>query len=216
MECSKIATGLTVIIDVIRACTTIPILFKQGATEIIPVRTAEDAEEYAKLGYLPVGEGRAGRERKVFKYNNSPSEVYGVDFSDKKVVFRSNNATQAILKSKKATDIILSSFVNLDAVVNYIKKKNTDDITIVSLGRLGHKGPEDEFCAQAINLKLKGQDFDFKKMKKEIHESEFAKYVKEKLKRPKDIDIALDLNSCPVVPRVEIDDPNKVIRPAKT
>lgn len=215
MECSKIATGLTVIIDVIRACTTMPILFKRGAIEILPVRTAADAEKYAAQGYLPVGEGKAGRERKIFKYNNSPSDVYKADFTGKKIVFRSNNATQAILNAKKATDIILAAFVNLDAVVNYIKKKKTDDVTIVPLGRLGHKGPEDEYCAQAIYLMLEDQSFNFVDYKREIENNKFAKYIVEKLKRPKDISMALDLNSYPIVPVVDIKNPEKIIKPAK-
>ncbi|MFV1917523.1 MAG: 2-phosphosulfolactate phosphatase [Patescibacteria group bacterium] len=213
MECSKIATGLTVVIDVIRACTTMPILFKNGAVEIIPVRTAEEAEEYAEKGYLPIGEGKAGRERKVFKYNNSPSEVYKKDFSGKKIVFRSNNATQAILNADKATDIILAAFVNIDAVVDYIKKKNTDDITIVPLGRLGHKGPEDEFCAQAIHLQLRGEPYDFEDMKDKINKNKFAKYIKEKLKRPKDISMALELNSYPIIPRVYTRKGKKILKP---
>lgn len=212
MECSKIATGLTAIIDVIRACTTVPILFKQGATEIVPVRTAEDAEEYAKRGYLPIGEGRSGRERKIFKHNNSPSEVSKVDFSGKKIVFRTNNATQAILNAKKATDIILASFVNLDSVVDYIKEKKTDDITIVPLGRLGHKGPEDEFCAQAIYLQLRGEPYDFEDMKDKIREDKFAIYVSKELKRPKDVDMALKLNSYPVIPRVYTVKGEKVLK----
>jgi len=212
MECSKIATGLTVIIDVIRACTTIPILFKNGAIEIVPVRTAETAEEYAKKGYIPIGEGKAGRERKIFKYNNSPSEVYKKDFSGKKIVFRSNNATQGILNAKKATDIVLASFVNIDAVVKYIKDKKTDDITIVPLGRLGHKTPADELCAQAIYLELRGEPYDFEDMKDKINKNKFAKYVIEKLKRPKDISIALDLNSYPIIPRVYTRKGRKILK----
>jgi 2-phosphosulfolactate phosphatase len=216
MECSRIATGTAVIIDVIRACTTVPILFKQGAIEIVPVRTAETAEEYAKKGYLPIGEGKAGRERKVFKYNNSPSEVYKVDFSGKKIVFRSNNATQAILNAKKATDIILASFVNLDAIVDYVNHSRTSVVTIIPLGRLGHRGPEDEFCAQAIKVKLQGEPFDFDDdMKKKIRESKFAVFMAKKLKRVKDIEMALDLNSYPIVPRVYKKKGQKVIRAAK-
>ena len=91
VEGSKEAEGLVVIIDVLRACTTIPILFKQGARKIIPVLTPEDALEYGKLGYVLVGEGEHGHKHDAFHHINSPSEVYKENFSGKDIVLRSNN-----------------------------------------------------------------------------------------------------------------------------
>lgn len=199
---SKEMKGIAVIIDVLRACTTIPILLYQGATKIVPVKTPEEVEEYEKEGYIPVGEGKHGRNHKVFHYNNSPSEVYNVDFTGKNIVIRSNNATQAILHATKAADIILASFVNLDRIVEYIKNHLIKDISLVPLGRLGQKGLEDELCAKAIRLRLKGDQYNFKDMKKRIYNCKCANLVRNVLKKPNDVDMALKLNSYPIIPKV--------------
>jgi len=113
---ARSAHGTAVIIDVFRACTTIPILLYNGAEEIIPVSTVEEAETYKSHGYILIGEVEHGHEHDIFDYNNSPSQVYKTDFTGKKIVFRSNNAAQAILNAKKADDIILASFVNLGSL----------------------------------------------------------------------------------------------------
>ncbi|MFH1127651.1 MAG: 2-phosphosulfolactate phosphatase [archaeon] len=212
VEGSKSATGIVVIIDVLRACTTIPILLKNGAQEIIPVSTLEEAEEYESEGYILIGEGEHGHIHDTYHHNNSPSEIYAIDFTGKKVVLRTNNATQAILNAGKASDIILASFVNLTACAGYIKTHHIKDITLVPLGRLGKKGLEDELCAQAIKSVLEGKPFDFREMKEQISNCETAILVKETLKRPKDVELSLDMDSYPIVPIVCLENSKRIIR----
>lgn len=112
--------------------------------------TPEDAAKYEKLGYVLVGEGEHGNKHDAFHHINSPSEVYIEDFSGKQIVIRSNNATQAILNADKADDILLASFVNLEAIAGYIKKQNASRVSLIALGRLGERGLEDDLCAEAI------------------------------------------------------------------
>lgn len=210
---AKQADGIVIIIDVLRACTTIPILFYKGAKEIIPVTTIEEAERFEKQKYVLVGEGEAGGRHNAFHHNNSPSEVYKEDFTGKSIVLRSNNATQAILNVEKAEEIVLASFVNLEAVANYIKDKNPKKVTMIALGRLGKRGLEDDICAEAIKLSLEGKSFDFENMKKVIYVCDCAKLVRETLGVPKDVDMALELNSYPVVPKIFTEGNMKLIRP---
>lgn len=209
---SKNATGIVVIIDVLRACTTIPVLLKQGITEIIPVKSLEDAESYKDKDFVLIGEGEHGSVHDIFDYNNSPSEVLNKDFSGKNAVLRSNNATQAIHFAEHASDVVLASFLNISAIVGYIKGHHLDEVTIVPLGRLGNKGIEDELCAEVIQCELEGKSYDFDSMRQEIRECETAVLVRETLQRPEDVEIALQLNSYNIVPRVFNEDNTKVIR----
>lgn len=209
---SKSAKGLVVIIDVLRACTTIPILLKQGAKEIIPVSSIEEAAAYKQKGYVLIGEGEHGHSHEVFDYNNSPSEILGKDFKDKKVVLRSNNATQAILSIKEADDIVLASFVNIKAIVNYIKNHHLNTITLLTLGRLGQKSIEDDLCAEVIKNELEGKSYNFDEIREKIYHSPTAILVRETLHRPKDVDTALMLNAFSVLPRVFTEDDHKVIK----
>ena len=204
--------GIVVIIDVFRACTTIPILFSQGAIEIIPVRTAEETKEYMPKRYVLIGEGEYGSVNNVFDYNNSPSEIYDKDFSGKKIVLRTNNATQAIFNSNQASDIILASFVNLGAVVQYIYSCRVKNITLVPLGRMGEKGLEDELCAKAIKYELEEKYYNFEDMRRRIYKCKCAVLVRNILKRPKDVEMGLKLNSYPIVPKVYFENNHKIIK----
>lgn len=207
--------GIVVIVDVLRTCTTIPILFKQGAEEIIPVGTIDDIVRYEKSGYVLVGEGKQGYKHDAFHYNNSPSEVSVENFSGKKIVIRSNNATQAIINTDKAENLLLASFVNLNAVVDYINRQNAAKINIVALGRLGKRSLEDDLCAEAIKKSLEGKSFNFEEMKEKIKKCDCAILVSKTLNKPKDLEMALKLNSYPVVPRVVEESGVKIIIPAK-
>jgi 2-phosphosulfolactate phosphatase len=209
------AEGLVVVIDVLRACTTIEHLFANGMTEIIPVKEPEDALPYKALGYILIGEGDHGSQHDIFDFNNSPTDVLNEDFSGKKGVLRSNNCTQAILNAEKASEIILASFLNIKAVVNYIKNHHIDQVTILALGRLGGKGIEDELCAQVIKAELEGISYDFEAIKDEIKNCPTAILVRETLERPQDVELALMLNAFDIVPRVENENGIKVIRQIK-
>ena len=189
-------------------------LFHQKATEIVPVRTVEDAEKYKSQGFMSVGEIEGGRVHDVFDYNNSPSEVYDKDFSGKRVVFRSNNTSRAILEAGKAWDIILASFVNMGAVVEYIQGHEHGIVTLIPLGRLGTKGVEDELCAQAIQSALENIPFNFDEMSERIAECPTAVMVRDDLQRPQDVTMALQLNSYPLAPVAVSSEGRRVLKSA--
>jgi len=214
IEGSKGAKGIVVIIDVLRACTTIPILLKNGAQEITPVKTAKEAQKYGAKGYILIGEGQHGAVNDTFHYNNSPSEVHDLDFNNKKIVIRTNNATQAILNAEYASEIVLASFVNLDSVANYIQNHHIKDVTLVALGRLGRRGLEDDLCAEAIKARLEGKEINFSGIIGRLYDCECAALVRKQLNKPDDVKLSLQLNTYPIVPKVYLEKGRKVIRPA--
>ncbi len=208
------AEGLVVIIDVLRVCTTLSVLFDRGTKEVIPVRTVEEASAYVSKEYVLIGEGENGIVDTTFQYNNSPSEVLAADVSGRVVVLRSNNATQAILNAGNAQEIVLACFLNARAVAEYVKQQAPNVVTIVALGRKGAAGLEDDLCAEVIKAEILDEVYDFSVMKPQIENCDCALLVRNELGKPEDVTMALALNKYNIVPKVFDDGGKKVIRAA--
>lgn len=167
------AEGLTVVIDVFRAFTTAAYVMNNGAKTIIPVETVEDAFRVKTKHpeWLIMGE-RDGVKVEGFDYGNSPFEVKELDFKGKTLIQRTSAGTQGIVNANKADEIILGSFVTADAIVEYIKSKNPEIVSLVAMGWNGKEiALEDEYLAEYIEMKLQGKKIDFRKLKQKIRKS---------------------------------------------
>lgn len=169
---SKKARGLTVVIDVFRAFTTAAYVMANGAERIHPVSSLEEAFKLGELhpDWALMGE-RGGKKVPGFNYGNSPYEVNSVDFTGCTVVQTTSAGTQGIVNAVEAEEILLGSFVMADAIVEYIKRKNPETVSLVAMGSEGRvKSPEDESLAEYIEKKLTGEEPDFEAMKQRIRE----------------------------------------------
>jgi 2-phosphosulfolactate phosphatase len=149
---AKESVGIAVIIDVFRAFTVEPYIIQNGAKKLIPVGEKQEAyklkEENNEI--ILIGE-REGIKLPEFDYRNSPSQIENIDFTGKIVIHTTSCGTQGIVRAEKAEEIITGSFVNAQAIVQYVKSRNINDISIVSLARIGEKpAEEDELCAKYI------------------------------------------------------------------
>ena len=152
IEGAKQAEGLTVIIDVFRAFSLECYLYDMGVKEIRPIGSIEDA--FALSEKIPnsilVGE-RKGKKCEGFDYGNSPSAVYREHVGGKTVIHTTSAGTQGIVNAQNAEEIITGSLVNAKAIVSYIKSKNPETVSIVSMGTRGIRtNPEDELCAEYL------------------------------------------------------------------
>ena len=153
---AKEATGIAVIIDVFRAFTVEPYIMNNGAKKLIPVGDIEIAYEYKRKdeNCILIGE-RGGRKQDGFEYGNSPSQIQNVDFSGKTVVHTTSCGTQGIVRAVNADEIITGSLVNAKAIAKYIKDKNAEEVSLVSMCRSGEEpAEEDELCAKYIKSLL--------------------------------------------------------------
>ena len=149
---AKQADGLTVNIDVFRAFSLECYLYDMGVKEIRPIGSIEDA--FALSEKIPnsilVGE-RKGKKCEGFDYGNSPSAVDREHVGGKTVIHTTSAGTQGIVNAQNAEEIITGSLVNAKAIVSYIKSKNPETVSIVSMGTRGiHTNPEDELCAEYL------------------------------------------------------------------
>ena len=162
LDGAKIATGLTVIIDVFRAFSVECYLMQNGASLLLPVGDKDDA--YALKREMPncvlIGE-RGGVKLPGFDFGNSPAEVEKVDFTGKTVVHTTSAGTQGIANAKNADEIITGSLVNAGAIARYIKAGGYNDVSLVCMGLDGKKPTdEDTLCARYIEALLKGESID--------------------------------------------------------
>lgn len=139
----------TVVIDVLRASSTIITALTNGAKEIVPVGTVEFAVKVS--GGIFGGQTLLGGERNTkkiegFALGNSPSEYTKEIVTGKSIVFYSTNGSSSIVKAKYSTNLFICSFNNMKAVANHLKKIN-EDIIVLCSGNNNFFSLEDTVCA---------------------------------------------------------------------
>ena len=141
-----------VIIDILRATSVISTAFECGIEAIIPVETLEDALSYKDKDKHIIAAERNTLPIEGFDYGNSPYHYINSDVKGKILALTTTNGTKAIHLAKDHK-VITASFVNIDAVANYLQKDNNDVIILCS-GWKGLFNLEDPIFAGALAAKL--------------------------------------------------------------
>ncbi len=144
-------TGRTVVvIDILRATTTITQALVAGAREVIPCLEIDEARKIA--AGLPdaavLGGERSGRRIEGFHLGNSPAEYTAEAVRDKTVIFTTTNGTRAMQLCRGARRVLLGAFNNLSAVVAELRGE--DDFVLLCAGTDGHVTREDVLFAGAV------------------------------------------------------------------
>jgi 2-phosphosulfolactate phosphatase len=138
-----------VVIDVLRATTSIVTALSNGAKEVIPATSVESATKIsASLGgdvALLAGE-RNGRMIPGFDLGNSPSEFSEGKVRGRSIIFTSTNGSQALVKARYAHELVTCAFINLSAVAEFLAERPRDIVVLCS-GRQGGLSLEDTVCA---------------------------------------------------------------------
>ncbi|HEY8543373.1 MAG TPA: 2-phosphosulfolactate phosphatase family protein [Pseudothermotoga sp.] len=152
-----------VIVDVLRATSTIVTALANGAKCVIPVKTISQARGKKRENTLICGE-RGGIRPRGFDLGNSPKEYF--DVKDKEIILTTTNGTKAI--SMVNSQILYAAcFLNLHAVVDQLK--NHKDVTVICSGQEGKVTYEDVLCAGAIVHELCRNDLtDAARISKEL------------------------------------------------
>ena len=139
----------TVVIDVLRASTTIVQALQNGAREVIPVASVEFAVKVS--GGMFGGQTLLGGERNTkklegFALGNSPFEYTTEVVGGKTIILFTTNGTKAIVKAKFSENLFIAAFTNLNAVANHLVKLDKD-FEILCSGRGNYFSMEDVICA---------------------------------------------------------------------
>ncbi len=137
-----------IVIDVIRATSTLVEALANGARAIFPTVSTEEAVKLA-LGLgredtLLCGE-RKGLKVEGFDLGNSPREFTTEAVGDKQLVMTTTNGTRAFAAAEGADRVLAASFMNLSAVVEALD--GTTDLVIICSGRQNRFALDDALCA---------------------------------------------------------------------
>lgn len=114
-----------VVIDILRATTTICTAFDNGATEILPVSKPEDASALQALGWIAAAE-RQGQTVAGFDLGNSPQDFTRDRVFGKKIAITTTNGTRALQMCEAAKGVYIGAFLNLSALAAELVKQNLD------------------------------------------------------------------------------------------
>ncbi len=116
---------IVVIIDIFRATSTITTAIANGASKIIPVAAVDECialkNHYPE--YITAGE-RDGKVAPGLENGNSPFEYPSAFIQDKVLALTTTNGTKLLHMVSASHQIVIGSFLNLDALAAYLIEQN--------------------------------------------------------------------------------------------
>lgn len=159
-EPAAVQGATVVVVDVIRATTTMVEALAHGARAIYPVVSTEDAVKLAaSLGRedtLLCGERRTLKVE-GFDLGNSPREFTARAVKGKRLVMSTTNGTVALAGAEEGARVLVASFTNLGAVARAVA--GDASVAVVCAGRMGRFALDDAFCAGHL-VRLLPEDAD--------------------------------------------------------
>jgi 2-phosphosulfolactate phosphatase len=148
----RLTGTLTVVVDVLRATTTIVHALAAGC---IAVRFCADVEEARQVAdHLPAGKVLLGGERggtplPGFDVGNSPGEYTARRCKDTTLVLTTSNGTRALVRAVEAERVLAAAFVNFSAACEQIRL-DVRPLHILCAGSAGEPCLEDTLLAGAV------------------------------------------------------------------
>ncbi|MBI5894480.1 MAG: 2-phosphosulfolactate phosphatase [Desulfobacterales bacterium] len=192
------ARGIVVVIDVLRAFSTVCYIAAAGARRIWAV--ADGASALALfLSHGPavlIGE-RHGRRLPGFDWGNSPSLLQAAALANQAVIFTTSNGTRGVVAARYADEILTGGFVNAGAVAAYIRDRKASHVSLVCMGSDGRPALEDTLCALYLKATLEGKALAFEALRRAILRGSGAAIFKKSDcadMPPEDLKLCLDLD----------------------
>ena len=153
-----------VVIDVLRATTTIATALKVGAeavqvfSDLDNLMQASDAWPADKR--IRAGE-RGGAKVDGYELGNSPLDCTPELMTGKRLFLSTTNGTRALQRVEKAPQLITAAMINRQAAVNYLQQHQPQTVWLLGSGWEGGYSLEDTVCAGAIAVLLEKQGVKF-------------------------------------------------------
>lgn len=138
-----------VVVDVLRACSTIVTALHQGARAVMPVLDMAQAGKIASNldpDVYRLGGERDGTKIEGYHLGNSPPEYTQEVVEDRDIILNTTNGTQALEQAKEADTLVAACFLNAGRVVDFVRT-HADAVTIICAGRQNRLALEDTLCA---------------------------------------------------------------------
>ncbi len=175
-----------VVLDILRATSSMITALANGAEQILPVATIEEALA-AKAKYpeaLLCGERNGLRITAAqtggteFDLGNSPREYTAEMVAGKTLITTTTNGTRALRACVNAEHTLVASFLNLTATTDYLRTAKPNQLVIVCGGTYEESALEDTLAAGAIAdtlWDLFGDIEDSAQLARALHQSHGAK-----------------------------------------
>jgi 2-phosphosulfolactate phosphatase len=156
VDADEVAGTTVLVIDVLRASTTIVTALAHGCRALIPV--ADPAEARQRARSLESGEPLLAGERRGemipgFDLGNSPVEVAEACLKGRTVLLTTSNGTRALLAARSAAAIGVAALINRTAAARWVGEQGRP-VVLVCAGERGDLSLEDQVCAGLLVERL--------------------------------------------------------------
>jgi 2-phosphosulfolactate phosphatase len=146
LEKKNLVGKTVVVIDSLRATSTMLAAFENGCAGFIPVASIEEARELAdnlKDPNILLGGERHARTLEGFHVGNSPRDYSPAKVWRKTIIMTTTNGTRALVAARKAEELFIGAFLNLSAVCHRLTESGRDVIIACS-------GEKNLFCIEDV------------------------------------------------------------------
>jgi len=214
----NIEQTIVVVIDILRATSSIVYGIDNGATAIIPIANVTDCLNYTDRGYLLAAE-RNGSVVEGYDFGNSPFSYTKERVGGKTIVLTTTNGTKALHMARaKAKQVVVGSFLNLQALCDWLKTRD-EDVLLLCAGWKDQFNLEDTLFAGAVVQELRPHfdEFDDSGVAAEdlyqLAKADLRTYINKSshshrlaaLNIEADVQFCLQLNLCQAIPVLEGD-----------
>ena len=207
-----LASSVVVVIDILRATSSITTAIAHGVNAIKPVESLVECRELKLQGHIGAAE-RGGKKVGGFDIGNSPFSFMNPELEDKNIAMTTTNGTVTLNKSKGALQVLIGSFLNYSALLSYLERLPCD-VLLHCAGWKGKINLEDTLFAGAVIYGLKQMfEYDsdvplmasnlYKQAKNDLKSAiEDSSHVSRliKLGLEKDVDFCLKFDEYKVIP----------------
>jgi len=137
-----VTTGefVVVLVDVLRATTTIVTAVANGVEAIVPVATHDEARRFKAEGYLVASE-KDGVQLDWADFGNSAFSFTREAIGGRTLVYCTTNGTRALHIAGGASAIAIGAFINITALTEWLADRHEDVVILCS-------GWKDKFCLE--------------------------------------------------------------------
>jgi 2-phosphosulfolactate phosphatase len=215
----EIENSIVVVIDILRATSSIVYGIDNGARAIIPVAQVDDCLSYSQHGYLLAAE-RNGSVVDGYDFGNSPFSYTKEQVSGKTIVLTTTNGTKALhMARSRAKQVVVGSFLNLRALSDWLKTQ-PHDVLLLCAGWKDQFNLEDTLFAGAVVNQVRAHfdEFDDSSIAAEdlylMAKDDLRSYISKSshshrlaaLNIERDVQFCLQLNICEAIPVLIGDD----------
>lgn len=210
---------VVVMIDILRASTSICVAFNTGVNKILPVSTPEEAKLFKEFDFVIAAERNAIKVD-GFDLGNSPFEFENSLLKDRTIAFTTTNGTKALKMAREmgAHAVFIGSFLNLSALCDTLMSITNKDIILLCAGWKDKFNLEDTLFAGAVASRIQGkyevncdsalaamQLYDASKndLNKVVQSSSHAKRFKTLHAQTDDVSYCLQMDTIHLVPVME-------------